>query len=118
MSVGRLVLAMLLVAAFGITATAQETTGTIMGVTSDQTGAALPGVSVTVKNLNTGLSRTVVTNESGIYVATLLPIGTYEVAFELQGFQTVTERTVTLHVNDRLQIDGRMTVSGVVEAST
>ena len=112
----RLGLMMLLVATLHGVAAAQETTGTITGVASDQSGAVLPGVSVTVRNINNGLSRTVVTNESGIYVATLLPIGSYDVTFELQGFQGFSARGITLHVNDRLQIDGHLSVSGVAES--
>jgi len=109
----RLLLGLLLIVAIAAGATAQETTGTIVGTTTDQTGAVLPGVSVTVKNLNNGASRTVVTNESGQYTASLLPIGAYEVVFELQGFQSVTVRNITLHVNDRQQIDGKLGVGGL-----
>jgi Carboxypeptidase regulatory-like domain len=109
-------LMMLLVAALGAAASAQETTGTITGSTTDQTGGALPGVAVTIKNTDTGSARTVVTSEAGFYTATLLPIGQYEVTFELQGFQSVTLRNVTLHVNDRLQLDTRLAVGGVAES--
>src|SRR5437763_13998683 len=99
----RLSLMMLLVAALGAAASAQETTGTITGVTSDQSGAVLPGVSVTIKNTNTNISRMVVTNETGLYTASLLPVGAYELTFELSGFQTVTLRNIDLHVHDRLK---------------
>jgi len=112
----RLGLMMLLVAALGAAASAQETTGTITGSTTDQTGGALPGVAVTIKNIDTGITRTVASNEAGFYTATLLPIGQYEVTFELQGFQSVTLRNVTLHVNDRLQLDTRLAVGGVAES--
>jgi len=111
-----LVLLMLLVAASHVPVSAQETTGTITGSATDQTGAALPGVTVTVKNDNAGVTRTSVTNEAGLYTVTLLPVGNYQVVFELQGFQAVTVRGITLHVNDRLQIDGKMAVGGVSEA--
>jgi carboxypeptidase family protein len=111
-----LTLMLLLIAAAGMAASAQETTGTITGVTTDQTGAVLPGVSVTVKNTDTGLARTIVTNDAGIFAANLLPVGRYEVTFELSGFQTVTVRAIALHVNDRLQIDGHLTVGGVAES--
>jgi hypothetical protein len=111
----RLLLMLLLAAAIGTAASAQETTGTITGTLTDQSGAILPGVTVTLKNTNTNLIRTAVTNEAGLYTASLLPIGGYEVTFELQGFQTVTVRNITLHVNDRLQIDGKMAISGVSE---
>src|SRR4051812_13006048 len=112
----RLGLMMLLVALVCSAASAQETTGTITGVTSDSTGGVLPGVTVTLKNTNTGALRTVVTNEVGIYTASGLPVGTYEVNFELQGFQGATHRNVALHVNDRLQIDGRLSVGGLAES--
>jgi hypothetical protein len=111
----RLGLMMLLVATLHVVASAQETTGTITGVASDQSGAVLPGVSVTIKNLNTSAVRTVVTNQAGLYTASLLPIGAYEVTFELSGFQTVTLRNIDLHVNDRLKLDGHLAVGGVAE---
>ena len=114
----RAYLCMVLVAAFTIAASAQETTGTITGTASDQTGAVLPGVTVTVKNTDTGTQRSVVTNTEGVYVATLLPVGAYEVTFELSGFQSQTVRGITLHVNDRQQIDGRLSVGGVAENVT
>ena len=95
----KLVLLTLLIAASHVAVSAQETTGTITGSATDQTGGALPGVTVTVKNSNAGVTRTIVTNEAGLYTATLLPVGNYEVAFELQGFQTVTVRGITLHEN-------------------
>src|SRR3954463_8616561 len=107
---------MMLVALVCSAASAQETTGTITGVTSDSTGGVLPGVTVTLKNTNTGALRTVVTNEIGIYTASGLPVGTYEVNFELQGFQGATRRNIALHVNDRLQIDGRLSVGGLAES--
>jgi Carboxypeptidase regulatory-like domain len=112
----RLWLMMLLVAAYRVAASAQETTGTLTGTTTDQTGGVLPGVTVTIKNTDTGSSRRVVTGEAGIYTAGLLSVGHYEVTFELSGFQTVTIKGITLHVNDRLQIDGKLGVSGVAEA--
>jgi hypothetical protein len=112
----RLGLMMLLAATFGVAASAQETTGTITGVTSDQTGGVLPGVSVTIKNTNTSTSHTFVANEAGAYTASLLPVGQYEVTFELSGFQTVTLKNITLHVNDRLKLDGKLTVGGVAES--
>jgi hypothetical protein len=112
----RLGLIMLVVATLHGVASAQETTGTITGVTTDETGGVLPGVTVTVRNTGTALARTIITNETGSYAAPLLPIGSYEVVFELQGFQTVSQRNITLHVNDRLQINGRLSVSGVAES--
>jgi hypothetical protein len=111
-------LIVLMVALSAVGASAQETTGTIIGTATDQTGSVLPGVTVTLKNLENGAHRTMVTNPEGVYIATLLPLGRYEVVFELTGFQTTTVRGITLHVNDRLQIDGRLTVGSVAEDIT
>jgi hypothetical protein len=96
------------------TATAQETTGTITGVATDQTGAILPGVTVTVKHVQTGRRTEVVSNETGRYTATLLQPGTYEATFSLSGFQPAIVRGIELHVNDRLEVNGKLGV-GVSE---
>ena len=58
----RLGLIMLVVATLHGVASAQETTGTITGVTTDETGGVLPGVTVTVRNTGTALARTIITN--------------------------------------------------------
>ncbi len=54
---------------------AQGSTGTISGTVSDQTGAVLPGVTITAVNSGTNLTREVFTNESGQYTLTFLPVG-------------------------------------------
>ena len=95
--------------------TAQENTGTITGVVTDDTGAVLPGVTVTVKQAETGFTRDVVTGSTGAYTAGLLPPGTYTVTFTLQGFQPRTTSNVLLHVSDRLDISGKLGVGGVAE---
>ena len=107
----------MLVAACSIGLSAKESTGTITGTATDQTGAVLPGVTVTFKNIDNGFERTVVTNNEGVYSATLLPIGNYELVFELARFQPATMRGITLHVNDRLQVDGRLTVGGTTDSA-
>src|SRR5262245_38807846 len=97
------------------TAAAQETTGTITGVAKDSSGAVLPGVTVTVKNVQTGGTQEFVTNESGLYTAPLLQPGEYEVGFTLSGFQAKTVKGIQLHVNDRLDVGVQMGVGGVNE---
>jgi hypothetical protein len=83
---------------------AQSTTARIEGVAKDETGAALPGVSVTGTNSGTNFSKTAVTDGEGNYILTPLPIGNYVVKAELSGFQTTTTR-VTLTVNQVARID-------------
>ena len=70
--------------------------GAIEGTVVDNSGGVLPGVTVTVSNTETGTTRSVVTNESGLYRATLLPLGAYRVAAELQGFKKFEQVGVTV----------------------
>src|SRR5688500_20397894 len=79
-------LALMLVGVLARGAEAQEQTGTITGRATDSSGAALPGVTVSVTSPNLiGGARTAVTNEQGVYRMTLLPGGVYAVKFELTG---------------------------------
>jgi hypothetical protein len=111
----RVLAALLLVCGLAAGAAAQETTGTITGAAKDQTGAVLPGVTVTVKYIQTGSSQEFVTNENGLYTAPLLQPGEYEVGFSLTGFQSRTIKGIQLHVNDRLEVNGQLGVSAVSE---
>ncbi len=95
---------------------AQETTGTILGALVDQTGGVLPGVTVTFINVDTGQRREVVTNAVGQYTASLR-VGNYEISFLLPNFRPFTARGISLHVNDRLQVNGKLIV-GAVETLT
>ena len=109
-------LSVALVPSVATSAAAQETTGNITGVVSDETGAVLPGVTVNVRNVNTGRTWEIVSSESGTYTASSLPPGSYEVTFTLQGFQPRVVRGIELHVNDRLKIDGKLGVTGIAES--
>jgi hypothetical protein len=94
-------------------AVSQEITGTITGTVSDQTGAVLPGVSVTLKHLGRGISKEVVSTATGRYTAPFLPTGEYEIVFALSGFKTSTAKGIVLHVNDRLEVNGQLNVGGM-----
>src|SRR5581483_11175632 len=83
-----LVAAAVLLPGFHQSLRAQGTTGTILGTVKDQTGAVLPGVNITIKNVDTGISRSVTTGSRGEYRVPALNVGTYEVTAEMQGFQT------------------------------
>ena len=83
------VLLVVLSAASSSFAQSQSVNGTIEGTIVDESGAALPGVSVTVSNLDTGDTRVVVSNEAGVYRAPLLPLGPYRVVGRTPGFQEV-----------------------------
>ena len=106
----------MLLMALAVPGYSQETTGTILGALVDQTGGVLPGVKVVITGVDTGQTREVVTNNVGQYTASL-PIGRYEISFLLPNFQPFTARGLSLHVNDRLRVNGKLIV-GAVETMT
>src|SRR3954470_16582236 len=99
-------------------AQSQAINGTIEGTITDQSGAAVPGVSVTVTNVDTGDSRVVVSNEAGVYRAPLLPLGRYRVSAELQGFRKFEQQGLTLSAGQSAMINISLTVGDMSEAIT
>jgi len=96
-------------------ARAQTVAGTIVGTATDQSGAVLPGVTVTVTNTATGVSKTVVTNEAGLYTVPFLQPGTYSVSGELSGFKKHVVDNVTVEVEQRVRVDLQLGVGQVSE---
>src|SRR6202521_1006627 len=72
----------------GSISSAQLPTGTILGAVKDSSGAVIPGVSLTARNVETGLSRTAVSGGDGSYRFPALPAGNYEVRAEHAGSRT------------------------------
>ena len=89
--------------------------GAIEGTVVDNSGGVLPGVTVTVSNTETGTTRSVVTNESGLYRATLLPLGAYRVAAELQGFKKFEQVGVTVGAGQTANVNVRLEVGDLNE---
>src|ERR1700736_5356151 len=85
-------LCVLLVSTVSGFAQAEVGGATLNGAITDATGAAVPAAKVTVANHDTGLTRTTTTNENGLYAFPKLPVGTYELAAEKEGFK-VSKRT-------------------------
>ena len=77
---------------------AQTSAGALGGRVADESGGALPGVTVTAANSATGFSRSVVTGTDGQYRFPSIPVGTYNVTAELNGFASVTTRNVEVTV--------------------
>jgi hypothetical protein len=77
----------------------------IEGTVSDTSGSAIPGVTVQIKNLETGAERHVITDESGHFSAAALPVGQYEVRAEKSGFRGELKNGISLVVAQRLSID-------------
>ena len=97
---------------------AQTTNGVISGIVSDAQGAVLPGVTVTLRNTETGLTRTAVTEADGRFRAGGLPPGPYSIRAELQGFGTVEITDVTVAVGSEAVRNLTMQVQGLQESVT
>ncbi|HYL39095.1 MAG TPA: carboxypeptidase-like regulatory domain-containing protein [Bryobacteraceae bacterium] len=89
------------------TVQAQAPTGVISGTVTDQTGAVMPNVSVTVTEKTTGTARTLTTNNSGLYSAPALLAGDYEVRAESAGFRTMV-RQATVTAGNTITVDMSM----------
>ena len=108
-----LVFALLLPAA--LFAQSQATTGVIEGTVSDATGAALPGVTVTIHNTATNYEQTTVTDSAGRFRAVLLPLGPYEVTASLQGFAKSVQKGLDLAVGQTLTLSMKVKQAAVSE---
>jgi len=96
-------------------AQSQSINGTIEGMLKDTTGAVLPGVTVTIVNVETGVRRVVISDADGSYRAPLLPLGTYTVRAELAGFKVVERTGISLSAGDTALINLNLEVGGVEE---
>jgi hypothetical protein len=99
-------------------ASAQIDSGTINGTISDETKGALPGVTVTTKNLANGQVRSVLSGPDGRYLIAALPPGKYSVTAELQGFGTVLHPEISVNVGSAVDINVEMKVATIEETVT
>src|SRR5712664_136774 len=105
--------------ALGIAA-GQSQEGRILGTVTDQSGGLVKGARVTITNVDTGVTRTLETNEVGDYVALSLPPGPYKLVVEATGFKRVERIGIRLEVAKDLRLDITMqpgSVSEVVEVT-
>jgi hypothetical protein len=84
---------------------AQVDMGAVLGAVKDQSGAVIPGATVTLKDEQTGLTLTTKTDASGNYTFTPVKIGTYAVQAGFQGFEKVVRRHVTVHVQQQVLVN-------------
>ena len=117
----KIVMAMVLMVSFGVVCWAQLD-GNIEGVVKDRTGALVPSAMITITSVETGAQRTLISDDRGHFIATLLPIGTYDVRLELAGFKTAVQRVLvksaeTASLNLVLEVGGRTEEISVTEAA-
>jgi hypothetical protein len=91
---------------------------TLVGTVTDQTGAALPNVTITLTNVETGLTRTIKSNDAGEYVVPDLHIGPYTAKAEATGFNQSERTGIVLTVGARLRVDFAMKVGAQAERIT
>jgi len=107
-----------LVLASSALAAAQAVKGSLLGNVSDASGLVLPGVTVTITEVNTNISYSTVSNESGYYVFSNLKDGTYRVVSELAGFKRVVRDGVEVPVNTTVRVDLKLEVGAIEESVT
>src|SRR6059036_240255 len=98
------VLIIWLAAAVGPAAQSQITTGVVDAIVLDTSGAVLPGVDVEVRNIDTNLTRRLVTDREGRFVALQLPPGRYTVTLKLPGFASVVQENVIVTVGETVRL--------------
>lgn len=94
---------------------AQGTTGSITGTVTDPSGAVIGGATVTVKRIETNDTRITQTSDAGTYTVTQLQPGHYEVKVEKAGFQAVTQKNITLVIDQVAVINTQLTVGSQQE---
>jgi hypothetical protein len=102
----------------GVSSLALAQEATIVGTVTDPSGSVIGSAKVTVTNVETSATRTIMTGDSGQYVVPDLHIGHYVVKIEAAGFKTVEQKDVVLQVGDRIRLDVQMQVGGAQETVT
>jgi len=92
-----------------------QSIGTILGVVKDNSGAVVPDATVTISNLETGLSRTVPSGADGAFRAPALPVGRYDLRIEKTGFRTEAQRGLILEVGQELVVNASLQVGTVTQ---
>jgi len=106
------VLLLLLVSA---SASAQQGSAQISGTVKDSQGGVIPGADVTATQIETGFKRTVVTDSTGAYTLTNLPIGPYKLDGNLQGFKSYSRTGIVLQVNSSPTVNIELSLGAVEE---
>ena len=90
-----------------------QTTGVVQGIVTDESGAVLPGVTVTLTNLDTNLERIVITNDRGLFRAVLLPLGKYEITAALEGFTPSKRGPIPVTLGSTVTIDFTLGIAAI-----
>src|SRR5262245_26442975 len=117
--VGRVGTAIFILIALGTClSVAQTSTATIIGTVKDTSGALIPGVRITIKHTESGLTRSVVSSERGGYTVPLLPVGAYEVTTTMPGFKQAVRSGINLVIGQEAVVDLTLEVGANAEQVT
>jgi hypothetical protein len=114
--VGKLIGALILL--LGCGGAWAQTTGSLLGIVTDQGGAGVPEARVQVRDTNTGFIKDTVTTTEGTYSIPLLPVGHYSVSVEAKGFKSSTKTDILIPVAQNIRIDVQLQIGAVNEAIT
>ena len=95
-----------------------QPTAAIVGTVTDASGAAVPEAGVSARNQNTGFVLTRQTSLEGAFTLPLLPVGSYVVEVQKQGFQRFVQQNIVLTVNDRVTVDIQLQLGATTESVT
>ncbi len=107
---------MLAVTALFTAILAQAQTQSIQGLVTDASGATVSGAKVTNTNEGTGISSTILTNDSGNYSFPLVPVGNYELKVEMQGFKSESVKGLRVETAAQVRQDFKLEVGSVAES--
>src|SRR5262249_7565922 len=116
--VGTAIVVLIALPASPVFAQTSAATATILGVVKDISGALIPGVSITIKHAETGLTRTAISSEVGNYNVPLLPVGAYELTATMPGFKQEVRRGVNLVVGQQAVINLTLEPGAAAETVT
>jgi Carboxypeptidase regulatory-like domain len=112
----RITTAVLLCLFTAICLNAQSDRGTITGTITDSTGAVIMGAQVSARNVNTGAETTTETTSTGNYVVSQLPVGSYELTVQVQGFKKYVRTGITVQVAETARLDVSLQVGSLSES--
>src|SRR4051812_19052461 len=97
----------LLLACVGVYAQANST---VTGIVSDQTGAVVPGATITLADMATGATKTAVSGDTGLYAIPALNAGIYNMTVTAKGFQTFEQKSIVVNISATFRVDPKLTV--------
>jgi len=115
---GQVALAGLILLIAGSPAFAQVGQAEIRGTVIDESGGALPGVTITATHIDTGTARTTVTSTTGVFLMPALPVGRYRLQLELTGFSSIVQESLPLEVGQSVVLSFTMKVATLQETIT